>query len=137
MRATRPIVAGEEMYLSYVGGMPQKGFDTADARQRKMEEHFNFLCKCGACIDRLDDEKRTRIAQISTAEFVEEQYKLCKDIGLHAGLLLTVALECLVKLNAQEGSMNSIKDLSKEATEYVRIGFGTDLRIITKCLEAV
>lgn len=137
LRAVRPIEAGEQMYVSYVGGIPHNSFDTADARQRKMEEHFNFICKCSACLDKLDDEKRRRIADISTAEFIEEQYKLCKEIGLHAGVLLTVALECIVQLNQQEGRMSSIKEVCSEAKEYAKIGFGTDLRVVTICLDKV
>ena len=85
VRAVRPIKAGEEITVSYIDPLPKKNFDTTSSRRTRLQRQYRFSCKCTACEKASDDRKRKRISMIEKLmdpNFIEEEYKLAKEVGL-------------------------------------------------------
>ena len=137
MRAVKPVTAGEELFVSYAGTMPHEGFDTASNRRERLRKSYNFVCECDACENQLDDDKRKRVAEIDTFELVEEQYRLCCEIGVHSGILSILALECIVEMGKKERCISEIKLISEEARTHVKIGYGDDLQPVLNSLDEI
>ena len=62
---------------------------------------------------------------------LEEQYDLCKQVRMHSGLLLTVALKLMRELH-KEKKLDNVRKLCYEARTFSAISHGEDSTIHAK-----
>ena len=139
VRAIKPIKAGEEIFVSYIDPLPKKNFDTTATRRARLQRQYRFTCKCEACEKGLNDRKRKKISIIENLQdpnYIEEEFRLAKEIGLHSGILWILAAKCMITKKLT-GEISVVKMFCREAKFHIHIAFGTEFEMMFHCLNRI
>ena len=133
LRAVKKISVGDEVTISYVDPLQRTSFDTSENRRKILKDEFGFNCDCPACEKGADDKTRLRISEIETLgepDLVQEQYLLCKQARMHAGLLYLVGLKLLVAMKLK-ADIPGIRLLCREIIDHALIAYGRESQMVS------
>ena len=133
LRAVKKISVGDEVTISYIDPLQRTSFSTTENRRKILKEEFGFYCDCPVCEKNLDDKTRARISEIEDQvepSLVQEQYLLCKQAKMHAGLLYLVGLKLLVALKLK-ADIPGIRLLCREIIDHALIAYGKDAQMVS------